>query len=107
MHFEDIQNLLVQQDDINRLSEKALIKLEVFVESLLYDLDQLSQLQPAISTSDVVGSWGNTQSDIQEKVSNLSDKRTKLSTVTDGCKASYEEILSCDADISDFRGFES
>ena len=83
-----------------------MIKFEFFVESLLYDLDQLSDLQQAISTSDVVDSWGNTQTDLQEKVSKLSDKRLKLCGIAENCKTLYEEILSSDLDISDLKVFE-
>jgi hypothetical protein len=98
---------LDKQDDIQRLSEIALIKLEFFIESLLYDLDQLSDLQQAISTSDVVDSWRNTQTDLQEKVETLSNKRLKLCIIAEHCKTMYEEILSSDVDISDLKVFES
>ena len=105
--FKDLDKIWAKQADIQRLSEKALIKLEVFVESLLYDLDQLSQLQPAISTSDAVVSWGNTEKDIQEKVTSLADKRTKLYALGNNCKTSHEEILGFPVHYSDLRIFES
>ena len=95
------------QHDIERLSEKALIKLELFVESLLYDLDQLSQIQPLISTSDAVNSWGNTENDIQERLTTLADKQMKLAALGTNCKTAYEEMLNLPICCFDLRIFET
>ena len=50
---QEIKRFSNKQVDIQRLSDKALIKFEYFVESLLYDLDQLSKLPQHFSTADV------------------------------------------------------
>ena len=96
-----------KQKDIQRLSDKALIKLEYFVESLLYDLDQLSQLPSTFSTSDVVQTWGNTQNDLQEKVTNLSDKKMKIIDLGKDCTTAFDEISGCEIDVSELRGLET
>ena len=99
---------LEKQEDIKKLSEKALIKLEAFNESLSYDLDQLSQSQPSAITTTlgVASDWRNTQNDIQEKVANLSEKRTKQCTMISNCKTSFEKVVNPGQDITDLKTFE-
>ena len=84
-----------------------MIKLEYFIESLLYDLDQLSQLPSTFSTSDVVQIWGNTQNDLQEKVDNLSDKKMAFIELGNNYTSACDEILGCETDMSDLRCLET
>ena len=104
---QEIKRFSNKQLDIQRLSDKALIKFEYFVESLLYDLDQLSKLPQHFSTADVVQTWENTQNDLQEKVANLSDKNRMVTAMGENCSSAYAEILGCKVDISDLRGLET
>ena len=95
------------QEDIDRLSEKTKNKLELFIESLSYDVNRLSEMQETFSTPECLSSWESNRTELQNKIKILFDKRARLCAASNGCRIVFEEIHGTSFDFSDFKTFES
>ena len=95
------------QEDIDRLSQKTKNKLELFIESLSYDVNRLSDMQETFSTPECLSSWESNRTELQNKIKILFDKRARLCAASNGCKIVFEEIHGTSFDFSDFKTFES
>ena len=95
------------QEDIDRLSEKTKDKLELFIESLSYDVNRLSEMQETLSTPECLSGWENNRTELQNKMKILFDKRARLCNASNDCKIIFEEIHGTSFDFLDFKTFES
>lgn len=95
------------QEDIDRLSEKTKDKLELFIESLSYDVNRLSEMQETLSTPECLSGCENNRTELQNKMKILFDKRARLCNASNGCKIIFEEIHGTSFDFLDFKTFES
>ena len=95
------------QEDIDRLSEKTKDRLELFIESLSYDVNRLSEMQETLSTPECLSGWENNRTELQNKMKILFDKRARLCNASNDCKIIFEEIHGTSFDFLDFKTFES
>ena len=95
------------QEDIDRLSEKTKDKLELFIESLSYDVNRLSEMQETQSTPECLSGWESSRTELQNKIKILFDKRARLYAASNGCKIVFEDIHGTSFDFLDFKTFES